>query len=92
MSSINGQLIVVLISRDQVFQVQQPVMVRTATGVFQDLLSGDYSIIVRHPDLPPTEVRYDTHLSANAIFGIRFFYNEPDRYWLSVEPEQRFLP
>jgi hypothetical protein len=92
MSSINGQLIVVLISRDQVFQVQQPVMLRTATAIFRDLVAGNYSILVRHPDLTPTEVRYDTQLTANTIFGIRFFYNEPDRCWLSLETEERFLP
>jgi hypothetical protein len=91
MSSVNGEFVVVLVSSDNQFQSQQPVTLQTAMAVFQDLPSGDYAVIARHPDLTPTEARYNAKLSANALLGIRFVYNEPQSRLLRIDAEMRFL-
>jgi hypothetical protein len=92
MSSVNGELIIVLITADGRFQVERPVTLRTAVAVFREIPAGNYSIIVRHPDLVPTEARYDTTLAEKTLFGIRFTYNEHDYQLLSLETEVNELP
>jgi hypothetical protein len=92
MSSINGELIVVLVTRDGLFQSQRPVTLQTAVAIFRKLPAGSYSILVRHPDLVPTEARYDGELSEKTLLGIRFNYNEPERQLLSIETEVNELP
>ena len=59
---------------------------------FLGVPAGDYTIVARHPDLTPTEARYDVGLGEKAIFGIRFVYNEPQRQLLRIATEMRFLP
>ncbi len=59
--------------------------------MFFDLAVGDYTIIVRHLDLEPTEVRQDVKLPEQAFYGIRFVYNEPQRRLMRIETEMRFL-
>jgi hypothetical protein len=90
MSSVNGEFIVVLVSSDNRFQNQQFVTLQTAMAAFQDLSDGDYTIIARHPDLTPTEARYDVRVAANAILGIRFVYNEVQYRLLRIDTEMRF--
>jgi hypothetical protein len=92
MSSVNGELMIVLITRDGQFQSQRPVTLQTAVAVFRQIPAGSYSIIVRHPDLMPTEARYDVTLSDKSLFGIRFTYNEPERQLLRIETEVNELP
>lgn len=91
MSSIDGELIVILVTKDSRFQAQQPVTVRQATAFFQELTAGDYTIIARHPKLMPTEARYDVGLGMQAAFGIRFIYNEPERRLLRIDTQMRFF-
>ncbi|UBF26468.1 hypothetical protein K9N68_00150 [Kovacikia minuta CCNUW1] len=91
MSSINGELIVVLVARDGFFQTQQPVQLRTAMALFLNIPARDYTIVARHPDLTPTEARYDIGLAETAVFGIRFIYNEPDRRLLRIDTQMRFF-
>jgi hypothetical protein len=79
MSSINGEPLVVLITRDGLFQDQQSVAFRTAVAIFQELPAGRYTVIARHPNTMPTEARHDVELSEKTIFGIRFIYNELPR-------------
>jgi hypothetical protein len=92
MASINGELIIVLITCEGQFLAQRPVTVQTAVAVFRNISAGNYSIIVRHPDLMPTESRYDLELSDKTLFGIRFNYNEPERQLLTIETEVNELP
>ncbi|GAB4325499.1 MAG: hypothetical protein OHK0047_10410 [Leptolyngbyaceae cyanobacterium] len=91
MSSVNGELIVILVIRDGLFQAQRQVMLRSGTAIFQNLPAGLYTIIARHPDLTPTEARCDVNLSEGAIFGIRFTYNEVQRQLLTIETEESSL-
>lgn len=91
MSSVDGELIIVLVTKDSRFQAQQTVTVRQATAFFQKLQAGDYTIIARHPGLMPTEARYDVGLSDEAAFGIRFVYNETQRRLLRIDTQMRFF-
>jgi hypothetical protein len=91
MSSVNGEIVIVLLTYNPLLQIQQPVTLRTAMATFVDLPAGDYTIVAKHPDLLPTEARYDVRLAENAILGIRFTYNEPERRLLTIETEMRFL-
>jgi len=92
MSSISGELVVVLVTSNGLFQAQRPVSRFTATAEFQDLPAGNYAIISRHPDLTPTEARYDIVLAEKTILGIRFTYSEPERQLLMIETEVNELP
>lgn len=92
MSSILGELIIVLVASDRGFQAEQPVNFRIATAVFQNLPQGTYSIIARHPALTPTEARYNVTLDEKSLLGIRFTYNEPERRLFSIETELTYLP
>ncbi len=56
MSSINGALMVVLVTHDGRFLSQQPVLLRTAMASFLGVPAGDYTIVARHPDLTPTDI------------------------------------
>ncbi|MBW4583099.1 MAG: hypothetical protein KME42_26320 [Tildeniella nuda ZEHNDER 1965/U140] len=69
MSSVDGDLIVVLVTNDGRFQAQQSVTVRQATAFFRNLEAGDYTIIARHTSLMPTEARYDVGLGVEAAFA-----------------------
>ncbi|UBF25519.1 hypothetical protein K9N68_28710 [Kovacikia minuta CCNUW1] len=92
MSSISGEIVTVLIIRNALFEEQCPVTLRGALATFQNLISGNYTIIARHPDLEPTEARQDVSLMDKAIFGIRFIYNEPQRRLVAIETEVNYLP
>ncbi len=81
----------VLLTCDGFVQFQQPVTLREAVAMFFNLAAGDYTIIARHPDLNPTEVRQDVKLGEQAFYGVRFIYNEPQRRLLRIETEMRFL-
>lgn len=91
MPSINGELVIVLLTGDGQFQIQQPVTLRTATAMFFALPAGDYTILARHSALYPTEVRQDVKLPEDTFYGVRFVYNEPDRRLIRIETEMRFL-
>ena len=91
MSSVDGELIVVLVTKDGRFQAQQAVTIRQATAFFYNLQAGDYTIIARHSSLMPTEARYDVGLGVEAAFGIRFVYNEAQRRLLRIDTQMRFF-
>ncbi|NJP12616.1 MAG: hypothetical protein HC866_26745 [Leptolyngbyaceae cyanobacterium RU_5_1] len=92
MSSINGESIIVLVTRDGRFQDQRSLTLRTGVAVFRAIPPGGYTIIARHPDLTPTEARYDAELTEKTILGIRFTYNEPERQLSTIEAEVSYLP
>lgn len=89
MSSIAGELVLVLVRRDGRFQAQKPVALQNAMALFLNLPAGSYTVIARHPDLNPTEARQDVELGDREVFGVRFVYNEARRQLLSIETELR---
>jgi hypothetical protein len=92
LSSVEGELMVVLVTRDGLFQDQRPVTLRTAVAIFSKILEGSYTIIVRHSRMSPIEARYDAELTRRTILGLRFIYNEVDRQLSSIESEVSDLP
>lgn len=92
MSSVNGEIIVVLVAVDYQILAQSSVSLTSASVVFRDVPAGSYSIVSRHPDLIPTEARYDTDITEKSILGIRFIYNEVARQLINIETEVRLLP
>lgn len=57
MSSVDGELIVVLLTSEGQVVDQQPVRLTVADAIFSDLPAGRYTVIARHPSLNPTEAR-----------------------------------
>ncbi len=92
MASVNGELVTVLVTRAGQFVDQLPASMRGGMAIFQGLPSGQYTVIVRHPDLAPTEARQDLDIPENVIVGLRFTYNEPERQLLNTEMEVSYLP
>jgi hypothetical protein len=74
MPSVNGELVIILVTKDGLFQAQKPVAMQNAMALFFNLPAGAYTIIARHSGLKPTEVRQDADLSNRDIFGVRFVY------------------
>ena len=91
MSSVAGELILVLITCDGRFMGQQSASPRNAMATFFNLPAGKYTVIARHPLLQPTEARQDLELAINTIFDVRFIYNEPEHQLLNVETEVSYL-
>ncbi len=77
MPSVNGERVLVLLIQNEQPYRQTLVNLEFAFAIFQNLPDGNYSIIVRHPDLNPTEALYGQRLSENTILGLRFVYTEP---------------
>ena len=92
MPSVNGEFVVVLVTRTGQFVDQLPASMRGAMANFQGLPAGQYTVIARHPDLAPTEARQDLDIAENVIVGLRFTYNEPERRLLNTEMEVSYLP
>jgi hypothetical protein len=92
MPSVNGELIIVLVTREGAFLDQQTASLRGGMAMFFGLPTGNYTVIARHSNLNPTEARQDVEISQDAIVGIRFTYNEPECQLLSIETEISYLP
>jgi hypothetical protein len=91
MSSIEGELLVVMLTTKGIVYRQVTVSPRVAAAFFRNIPGGQYSILVRHPVLNPTEARCDVSLPERAVFGVRFVYDELNRQLLSIETEMRSL-
>jgi hypothetical protein len=91
MSSVGGELLVVMLTRDGIADRQTQASLRVAAALFPNLVSGEYSILVRHPSLVPTEARCDVTLLEQSVLGVRFVYDEPRRQLLKIEMETRSL-
>ncbi len=92
MSSINGTAIIVLLASSGQVVDQQGADLTTAMVAFRNLPAGTYTILSRHPDLQPTEARYDHVLTDKTILGVRFVYNEPQRLLVDIQVEVNELP
>lgn len=91
MSSVDGELIVILLTSDGQVIDQQPVRLTVADAIFSNLPTGRYTVIARHPSLNPTEARQDVVLSDNVMLGIEYFYAEANRQLLRTEILERRL-
>lgn len=91
MSSVEGELLVVMLTTEGIVYRQTTASLRVAAAFFRDIPRGQYAILVRHPALNPTEARYDVNLPDRAVFGVRFVYDEPNRQLLRIETEMRSL-
>jgi hypothetical protein len=91
MSSVDGELIIVLLASEGQVLAQQPVRLGTADAIFANLPAGRYTLLARHPSLSPTEARQDITLSENIMLGVKYFYSEAERQLLNIEILERRL-
>jgi hypothetical protein len=91
MSSVDGDLIIVLLTAQGVPIAQQPVMLRSAVAIFANLPAGFYTIFARHPSLNPTEARQDIALRDQQMVGVKFIYSEADRQLIRIEVQEESL-
>lgn len=91
MSSVDGELIIVLLTSDGQLITQQPVRVTVADAIFANLPLGRYTVIARHPSLNPTEARQEIGLSDNVMLGVKYIYLEAERQLLRTEVIERSL-
>jgi hypothetical protein len=91
MSSVDGEFLVVMLTVEGIVYRQTNASLRVAAALFQNIAAGSYSILIRHRSLIPTEARCDLVLPEQAIFGVRFIYDEPNRRLLGIETEVRSL-
>ncbi|BAU14487.1 hypothetical protein LEP3755_50340 [Leptolyngbya sp. NIES-3755] len=92
MPSIDGEFVIVLVTRAGQLVDQLPASMRGAMANFRDLPGGQFTVIVQHSGLNPTEARQDLEIPGNAIVGLRFNYNEPERRLLGIDMEVDYLP
>ncbi|MGV0028364.1 hypothetical protein [Phormidesmis priestleyi] len=91
MSSIDGELVIVLLASEGSVLDQQPVMLRSAIAIFADLPFGEYTVLVRHRSLAPTEARQDIEIQSNVMVGVKFIYSESNRQLIRVEVREESL-
>jgi len=91
MSSLDGELVIVLLAMGGVVIDQQPVMMRSGIAIFGDLPLGLYTILARHASLDPTEARQDVVLQNNVMLGVKFIYTESERRLLRIELQEERL-
>ncbi|PSB29441.1 hypothetical protein [Stenomitos frigidus] len=91
MSSIDGELIVVLLAMEGIVIDQQPVMMRSGIAIFGNLPLGSYTVLARHASLSPTESRQDLVLQNNVMLGVKFVYAESERRLLRIELQEERL-
>lgn len=91
MSSIDGELVTVLLTADGRVLAQQPIRFTVADAVFLDLSPGNYTVIARHSALNPTEARQDISLPDKVMVGVKYFYDETARRLLRIELDMRNL-
>ncbi len=91
MSSIDGELVLILLTSDRAFVDQQPVMLRSAIAIFANLAPGHYAVIARHPSLSPTEAVQDILLGSNLMIGVKFIYSETERQLVRIEVQEESL-
>jgi hypothetical protein len=91
MSSIDGELILILLTSEGAFVDQQPVMLRSAIAIFANLAPGRYTVIARHPSLFPTEATEEILLQSNRMVGVKFIYSEAQRQLIRIEIQEENL-
>lgn len=91
MPSVDGELMLILLTSDGQIVDQQPVSMTAADAIFANLPAGRYTVIARHPSLTPTEARQDLVLQENVMLGVKYFYVEDERQLLRVELIERRL-
>ncbi len=91
MSSVDGELIVVLLASEGQVVAQQPIRMRVADAIFLNLPAGRYTVVTRHSSLDPTEARQDVVLRENVMLGVKYFYEENERRLLRIELLERRL-
>ncbi len=91
MSSIDGELVVVLLATGGIVIDQQPVMMRSGVAIFGNLPAGSYAVLARHTSLKPTEARQDVVLQSNVMLGVKFIYAEAERQLLNIELQEERL-
>jgi len=70
MSSIDGELVIILLTSQGAVIDQQPVMLRSAIAIFTELIPSRYTVLARHSSLTPTQARQDVLLPRNTMLGI----------------------
>jgi hypothetical protein len=91
MSSVDGELVIVLLTSQGTLIDQQPAMLRSAVAIFANLPPGSYTVLARHPSLTPTEARQDVILQNQQMVGVKFIYSEPDRRLIHIEIQRESL-
>jgi hypothetical protein len=91
MASVDGELLTVLLTTEGRAVSQRLLRFTVADTFFLDIPPGNYTVIVRHPSLHPTEARQDIVLPDRAMLGIKYFYNESARQLLRIELDLRNL-
>jgi hypothetical protein len=91
MSSVDGELIVVLLASEGQVVAQQPVRISVADAIFLNLPAGRHTVVTRHSALNPSEARQDVVLKASVMLAVKYFYDENARQLLRIELLERRL-
>jgi hypothetical protein len=91
MSSVDGELVIVLLTTQGIVVDQQPVMLRSAVAIFANVPSGFYTVLARHSSLDPAEARQDIVLKESIMLGVKFIYSELERRLIRIELQEEPL-
>ena len=80
LTSIDGTAFLTLLTRDGSVIDQQEVSLFHADAIFSFLDLGDYTMLVRHPAVKPSEVGENFTISGKQdVLSVYFYYDEPKR-------------
>jgi hypothetical protein len=86
LTSIEGIAFVTLLQQDGQVIAEEGVDLFYADAGFDDLPLGQYTVVVRHEQVEPTEAVYNVIIRAiDEVILLTFVYSEPERVLLRVE-------
>ena len=91
LSSVEGELIIVLLATEGIVIDQQPAMLRSEVAIFGNLPSGSYTFLARHTSLNPTEARQDVVLQSSVMLGVKFISTESAQQLVGIELQEKRL-
>ena len=86
LTSIDGTAFITLIRQDGQVLAEEIVELIYADAGFDDLRTGQYTVVVRHEQVQPIEATYDVIINAeDKVILLTFVYLEPERILLQIQ-------
>jgi hypothetical protein len=86
LTSIDGTAFITLLRQDGQVLAEEIVELIYADAGFDDLPTGQYTVVVKHEQVQPTEATYDVIINAeDKVILLTFVYLEPERILLQIQ-------
>lgn len=84
MTSLEGVAFVAILQQDGTLLRQTGVDLFFANAQFENIPSGNYTLVAFHPSVNPLEASQNITIKDNEIVQVKFIYLEPERQLLRI--------